>query len=100
MRYDKRITFLLRGGKTYDESTGDYTRAEDTKTVVPASVIDTRTSTMELVYGEIRQGSLTIQLQKHYEDPFDLILYDGNEYRVDFRRKLRTKETLIVSEVQ
>ena len=62
--------------------------------------MDTRTETLRLVYGEIRQDSYTIQLQNHYTNSFDYIEYDGKKYNVDFRRRLRNKETFIVSEVQ
>ena len=55
---------------------------------------------MHLVYGEIREGSMTIQLQNHYDDAFDHILIGGVKYAVDYSRRLRVKQTFIVSEVQ
>lgn len=62
--------------------------------------MDTGRETMRIVYGEIRQGSLTIQLQNHYNAPFDRIRVLDRVYTVDNSRKLRTKQTFIVSEVQ
>ena len=61
---------------------------------------DTGTETMNLVYGEIKQGSLTIQLQTHYKELFNRIRVGRKVYRVDFERKLRTKHVFVVSEVQ
>lgn len=100
MRYNDRITFVKDEDVLYDETTGNYVEGEPTETTVPASVQDTRTQTMMLVYGEIRQGSLTIQIQGRYTDLFDRIKVDGKRYRVDYRRRLGTKETFVVSEVQ
>ena len=55
---------------------------------------------MQVIYGMIKQGSLTIQLQNHYDCPFDQIRIGNKIYKVDYSRKLRTKQTFIVSEVQ
>ena len=100
MRYDTRIYFVTTSGQTYDEATGDYTDGTPVKTPVMASVMDTNTETLRLVYGEIRQGSYTIQLQNHYSTPFDYIELNGRKYSVDYKRHLRHKDTFIVSEVQ
>ena len=64
-----------------------------------ASVVDTGTEMMRLVYDGPKQGSLTIQIQNHYTKAFDRIRVGEKRYHVDFSRKLRTKQTLIVSEV-
>lgn len=100
MRYDKLIYFVTVDGKTYDATTGDYTDETPVKVPMFASIMDTQADTLRLVYGEIRQGSFTIQLQNHYTNSFDYIEYDGKKFGVDFRRRLRNKETFIVSEVQ
>lgn len=99
MRYDTPIYFQRITAGVYDPATGDY--ADDTvvETVRYASIMDTRTETMNLLYGEIRQGSLTIHIQNHYIGVFDHIRIGGKVYRGDYRRCLRTKETFIVSEV-
>lgn len=65
----------------------------------PASVMDTGTNTMMLVYSGIKEGSLTIHLQNHYDRPFDRIRVGNKTYGVDFSRKLRTKQVYVVSEV-
>jgi len=100
MRYDKEICFCLDGSRTYDQNTGDYVDSDPVLVKKPASVMDTTVQTMNLVYGEIREGSLIIHLQNHYDDPFDRIIYNGRRYRVDAKRNLRTKQVFIVSEEQ
>ena len=47
-----------------------------------ASVMDTRAEIMQIVYGGIRQGSVTVQLQNHYQKPFDRIRIGNTTYRV------------------
>lgn len=84
----------------YDESTGDYKTDVVLEEKRHASVTDTGTETMNLVYGSIKQGSKTVRLQAHYKNPFDHIRIGNALYRVDFERKLRTKHVFVVSEVQ
>lgn len=104
MRYDTAICFVKKGVPVYDPLTGDYSDGEPTEETVYASVTDTSKDTLLIVYGEIRQGSLTIRLQNHFDGVFDnIVIKDGRyagTYAVDKRRKLRVKETFIVSEVQ
>lgn len=100
MRYDRRVTFVRFGQAAYDPETGDYDRGQAVEASVPASIMDTRRETMQMVYGEIRQGSLTIQIQGSYDEAFNRILIDGTSYRVDYSRKLRSKQVFVVSEVQ
>ena len=99
MRYDKPIYFQTVELGEYLPN-GDY--AEDAVTEVQryASVTDSGAQTMLLVYGGIKQGSKTIRLQNHYEDPFSYIRIDSKRYRVDTQRKLRRGHTFVVSEVQ
>lgn len=100
MRYDTTIRFqkIKRGG--YDPDTGNYKEDCVREDFRQASVMDTTTQTMKLVYGSIKQGSLTIQLQNHYDRPFDQIRIGNKIYKVDHSRQLRTKQTYVVSEVQ
>lgn len=99
MRYDTKVYFQRITVGEYDAETGNY--AEDAVAETPrfASVMDTRTETMRLVYGEIRQGSVTVHIQNRYSDPFDRIRIGEKQYAVDYRRRLRTKETFVLSEV-
>lgn len=97
MRYDTSVSFV-RMQRTYQPATGNYDE-EPVREIRFAAVMDTRTETMDLVYGGFRKGSLTVQLQDHYDEPFDFIEYNGRRYRVDAERALRTKHVFVVSEV-
>lgn len=100
MRYDTPIYFQeIKQGK-YDPDTGDYGEDSIKETLCYASVMDTGKETLRLVYGGIKQGSLMIQIQNHYKEPFDRIRVGEKAYRVDDSRKLRTKHIFVVSEVQ
>lgn len=100
MRCDTEIFFQSITHGEYDEATGDYEDDTISEEKRHASVTDTGTDTMNLVYGSIKQGSKTVRLQMHYKKPFDRIRIGNALYRVDFERKLRTKHVFVVSEVQ
>ena len=84
----------------YDPETGNY--ADDTvaETMRYASVMNTGEEKLKLIYDGPKQGSLTIQIQNHYTEPFDRIRVGENVYSVDYSRELRTKHVFVVSEVQ
>ncbi len=100
MRYDTPVYFQKIIHGEYNPSTGDYADDAVTEILRYASVMDTGAEAMIQVYGEIRQGSLTIQLQNHYNEPFDRIRVGGKLYFADSCRRLRVKHVFIVSEVQ
>ena len=100
MRYDTPIYFQRVTPGEYNPATGDYGEDTAVETLRYASVMDTRTETMRLVYGEIRQGSMTAHVQNHYTAPFDQIRIGDKRYRVDYRRRFRVKESFVLSEVQ
>lgn len=100
MRYDTPIYFQTTTPGKYNLETGNYEDDIPVETLRYASVMDTRAETMNLIYGEIRQGSLTIHIQNHYEYNFEHIRIGDKLYRVDNRRRLRTKESFVLSEVQ
>lgn len=97
MRYAEPVWFC-KVSKTYNASTGDYIDGEPVKSPVYASIINTSIDTMNIVYGSIKQGSLTIQLQNHYDQPFDYIECRGKRYRVDIREPKAQKDVFIISE--
>ena len=100
MRYDTPIYFqTVKEGK-YDPETGNYAEDTVTEDKVFASVTDSRAETLNLVYGEIKQGCFTVRLQNIYRKPFDRIRIGEKFYRVDFSRKLRLKHIFVISEVQ
>lgn len=100
MRYDKEIYFQKNAEPIYNPETGDYEDAQPEENMVIGSVMDSSSQTMLLVYGAIKQGSLTIHIQNHYNNPFDTIRVGEKVYAVDRERRLRTKHVFIVSEVQ
>lgn len=91
---------MKAGEKVYDPMTGNYKTDDPVKTLVMASVTDTGAQAMNLEYGKIKQGSLTIHIQNYYPEAFDYIEYRGRKYSVDRGGKLRTKGYYIVSEAQ
>lgn len=101
MRYDTPIYFQRVTPGAYDSAIGNYADDSVSETKVYAAVMDTKAETMRLIYGEIRQSSLAVQLQNHYDEPFDFIrIGETKRYTVDFRRRLRVKDVFFVSEVQ
>lgn len=99
MRFDTPIHFQ-RIKSEYVVETGNYGITTVTEEVRYASVTDVGAETLRLVYGELKQGCLTIRLQNAYDKPFDRIRIGDNFYKVDRVRNLRTKQTFIVSGVQ
>lgn len=100
MRYDQRISFERDGVAAYDPKTGNYEPGAPTTISRYASVMDTRVEMLHLIYGELRQGTLTVQLQSHHDEPFDRIRIGDRSYKPDYERRLRHKHVFIVSEVQ
>lgn len=99
MRYDTPIYFVKKTKGVYQDN-GDWSDGTEELTKVMASVYDTNTEMVKLLYGELKQGTKTIHIQNHYTKYFDLIRLDGKDYRVDARRAFRRKEAFTVSEVQ
>lgn len=100
MRYDVPVFFQKLTQGEYDSATGNYEDDTVDEEMRRAAVIDTGANTMKIVYGDVKEGSLTIQLQNHYNKPFDQIRIEKTVYKVDFSRKLRRKQTFVVSEVK
>ena len=99
MRLDTPVYFQTVKAE-YDAATGDYVESVESEVLRYASVTSSGVNTLNLVYGSIKQGALTIRLQNYYDDSFDRIKVDGKLYKVDFSRKYRTKHIFVVSEVQ
>lgn len=100
MRYDTPVYFQKITAGEYDPKTGNYADDIVVETLRYASVMNTGEERLKLVYDGPKQGSLTIQFQTHYTEPFDRIRVGKKIYRVDYSRKLRTKHVFVVSEVQ
>ena len=100
MRFDTPVFFQRIEAGVYDASTGDYGEDIITEEKRYASVTETGDETLNIIYGEIKQGVKTVRLQNFYEKPFDRLRIGDKVYRVDRARPLRLKYTLVVSEVQ
>ena len=100
MRFDTPVYFQKITKGEYDASTGNYSNDIVEETLRYANVTDTGTQSLMLIYGTIKQGSLTVRLQNHYNEPFDRLRIGSAFYKVDSSKRLRMKHILIVSEVQ
>lgn len=102
MRYNTPVYFQRKQKGAYNADTGNYGPETVVEVKRYASVTDTGTDTLNLVYGGPKQGSLTIRLQRPYTDPFDQIrIGDGEQAKCYGSDKARLfKRVFIVSEVQ
>lgn len=100
MRFDTPVYFQRVQSGEYEESTGDYGEESIEEEMWYADVTDAGADTLNLVYGEVRQGCRVVRLQRHYGKAFDRLRIGKKLYRVDLSRKLRNKHVFIVSEVQ
>ena len=97
MRYDTPIYFQRFGKPKYDPSTGDYDTCDVTEMKRYASVTDSGIETMRLIYGDLKQGSKVVRLQREHNGEFDRIRIGDKCYRVDLNRN---NKAFVVSEVQ
>ena len=107
MRYDKKVWFCREGDKEYDKETGNYKVSEGSADCHYAAVINTSSTTANLIYGELNEGSRTIHLQQWYEEPFDFLrIGEPNSaeyqkrYKKDMTRNLGHKQIIVCHEVQ
>lgn len=100
MRFSTPIYFQSIEKGAYDKTTGDYGDDTVKETEVYASVNDTGTTTMSVVYGGLRQGSITARIQNSYAEAFDYIRVGAKRYRVDLKRTLSNIQAFVLSEVQ
>lgn len=100
MRYDTPIYFQNVTQGVYNANTGDYSDESIIETKCFAAVSSCSVETLKLVYGDLKQGALKLQLQNHYPNSFNRIRIKDKLYSVDYGKKLRTKHVLVVSEIQ
>lgn len=98
MRYDTKVYFQKITPGAYDKNTGNYLDDHIDEVEMYASVTDSSTETMKLIYGSIKQGSLTIRLQNHYMDVYDRIRIGSKVYETDLERRTRG-HSFVVHEV-
>ena len=97
MRYDTPVFFQRVSSGEYNTDTHNYGEDKIIEVKKYANVIDTSTEQLQIVYGTIKQGSVTVHLQRPYTAAFDYIRIGEKRYRVD--RDKRHK-CFIASEVQ
>ena len=100
MRFDTPVYFQTIEKGAYNADTGNYAPDTVTEVMKYASVTDSGINTLNLIYGEIKEGSKTVRLQNIYRAPFNRVRIGEKAYRVDFQRHLRCKHILVCSEVQ
>lgn len=99
MRYDKKVLFQLVES-VYNTSTGDYEEQVTSEHTEYASMVDTDIQTMQILYGGIKQGSITMHLQNKVPYTFNRIVYDGKPYMVDQVINQRVKQAYVLSQWQ
>lgn len=97
MRYDTPVFFQSIKSGEYDTNTHNYGEDIITEDKRYASISDTGTERLSLIYDKIKQGSKVIKLQRAYTKPFDRIRIGDKVYGVDFDR---ARKNFVVSEVQ
>lgn len=99
MRFDTEVFLQTIKEGSYDPASGNYSDDEIIEQKLWANVNDTSAETMNIIYGAIQQGSVTVRFQNTVPE-FDYLRIGDKRYRRDYTRKLRTKTTYIMSEVQ
>ena len=97
MRYDTPVFFQSVQPGKLNTDTHNYDEDVIIEEKRYASVTDTGAQQLQLIYGTIKQGSLTIRLQQQYTKPVDRVRVGKTVYRVDFSRR---EKNFVVSEVQ
>lgn len=98
MRYDKLVKFQMVDSVYTDK--GDYEEQVLNEYTEYASIVDTDFQTMAIVYGGIKQGSITLHLLNKVKYDFNRIVYEGKVYTVDQVINQRTKQAYILSQWQ
>ena len=97
MRYDTPAIFQ-QVAEQY-QANGDYAETVLEQHTEYVSLVNTDIQTMHIVYGGIRQGSVTMQLQNYVGYPFNRVVVNGKSYVVDQVINLRVKQAYILSEI-
>ena len=98
MRYATPIYFVKETEPVYDYETGDYIDGEPIKDELWANVSDTGTERMQLIYGDLKQGAITVRIVGKYDKEFDYIEVEGKKYNVDAFRTFRNDQAFNLSE--
>lgn len=98
MRYNTPVFFQkVEPGKLNTE-THNYDNDTVTEKKRYASITDSGLETLKLIFGELKQGSLIIRLQRPFEGAFDRVRIGNKIYRADMVKL--NKRVFLLSEVQ
>ena len=97
MRYSTPIYFV-KEGEEYNYDTGDYELVELVKDEAWANVSDTGTERMQLIYGALKQGAITVRIVGKYDKEFDYIQVGDKKYNVDAFKTFRNDQAFNLSE--
>ena len=97
MRYDKKVYFVTEGDE-YNYDTGDYELVELVKDEAWANVSDTGTERMQLIYGALKQGAITVRIVGKYDKEFDYVQVGNKKYNADAFRTFRNDQSFNLSE--
>lgn len=97
MRFDKIIYLVEKGTSKFDYGTGNTKVDEPIKKKFYASISDTGTERMSLLYGGVRQNALTVTLKNAVIQNIDYLEIDGKKYNIDNLTIGRNKKVLEVS---
>lgn len=97
MRYDTMIYFrkTVQQG-AYNPETGDYADSTGEEVGRLAAVSAASIETMRAVFGEVREGALTVHLLNHYTGAFDRIRIGSDLYRAAYRYPLRRIDVYVL----
>lgn len=99
MRYDVKAHFQ-QVEEQYNTITGDYAEEVVEDHIEYVAVQGTDIQTMHILYGGIRQGSITLHLQNFVGYAFNRVVIDNVPYVVDDAIDLRVKKVYILSQWQ
>lgn len=97
MRFDKVIYLVGKGTSKFDYETGNTKVDEPIKKKFYASISDTGTERMSLLYGGARQNALTVTLKNVNAQNIDYLEIDGKKYNIDNLTIGKNKKVLEVS---
>ena len=98
MRFDTPVVFKVIED-VYDAQTGDYASTVTSQKTIMASVDSTTEQMMTLVYGGVKQDSITARFQNHIDIPYTDIEIGGKAYQVDYIAPKRVKEVFVLHRV-
>ena len=100
MRYDKEISFVTEGSRTYDELTGDYSTMPAERIIRSAHISDMGLEQMNLLYGTVVERAKVVRIQGTGPVDFDYIEIGGDPYSTTLMRRLRHETTYQVRKMQ